>query len=107
MYHFQNYLEQSLTAYMWTYIIYKTNKNTKFVDRVERKDTRNPKLGQSLRSRSIAEKQIDNYLLIVFIVTLYSLQKDTKFVDRAEQKVATKPELGQTRKSRSTEEEDL
>ena len=62
---------------------------------MERKDTRNPKLGQSRRSRSTEEKQLDNYLLIVFIVTLYSLQKDTKFVDRAEQKVATNPELGQ------------
>ena len=86
---------------------FQKKKKKKFVDRVERKDSRNPKLGQSRRSRSIEEKQIDNYLLIVFIVTLYSLQKDTKFVDRAEQKVATNPELGQTRKSRSTEEEDL
>ena len=74
---------------------------------MERKVTRNPKLGQSRKSRLIEEKQIDNYLLIVFIVTLYSLQTDTKYVDRAEQKVTTNPELGQTRKSRSTEEEDL
>ena len=72
-------------------------KQTKFVDRVEQKVTTNPKIGQNRKSRSIEEKQIYNYLLIVFIVTLYSLQKNTKFVDRAEQKVTTNPELGQNR----------
>ena len=54
MYHFQNYLEQSLTAYIWTYILYKQTK--KFVDRVEQKVTTNPKLGQDRKSRSIENK---------------------------------------------------
>ena len=104
MYHFQNYLEQSLTAYIWTYILYKnkTKKPTKFVDRVEQKVTTNPKLGQD-KSRSIKKKR-HNDLLIVFIVTLYSLQKNTRFVDRVEQKVTTNPKLGQNHKSRSTED---
>ena len=102
MYHFQNYVEQSLTAYIWTYILY-THKNTKFVDRV----TTNPKLGQDHKSRLIEKKKTYNYLLIVFIVTLYSLQENTRFVDRVEQKVTTNPKLGQNHKSRSTEEADL
>ena len=54
MYHFQNYLEQSLTAYIWTYILYK-QKPTKFVNHVEQKVTTNPKLGQDRKSRSIEE----------------------------------------------------
>ena len=89
MYHFQNYLEQSLTAYIWTYILYK--KHTKFVDHLEQKVTTNPKLGQDRKNGSIDKKETYNYLLIVFILTLYSLQKNTRFVDRVEQKVTTNP----------------
>ena len=107
MCHFQNYLQQSLTASIGTSILYNNNNKIKFVDRVEQKVTTNPKLGQNRKRRSIEEKQAYSYLLIVFIVTLYSLQKNTKFVDRAEQKVTTNLELGQNRKSRSTEEEYL
>ena len=105
MYHFQNYLEQSLAAYIWTYILYK--KNPQFVDRVEQKVTTNPKLLQDRNSRSIKQKKRHNYLLIVFIVTLYSFQKNTRFVDHVEQKVTTNLKLGQNHKSRSTEEADV
>ena len=55
MYHFQNYLEQSLTAYIWTYILY--NNNKRVVDRVEQKVTTNPKLGQDRKSMSIGKKE--------------------------------------------------
>ena len=64
MYHFQNYLEQSLTAYI-----------LKFVDLVEQKVTTNPKLGQDLKGRSIKKKKTYNYLLIMFIVTLLFTEK--------------------------------
>ena len=56
MCHFQNYLEQSLTAYIWTYIIYQKNNNKTFVDRVEQKVTTNPKLGEDRKSRSIKKR---------------------------------------------------
>jgi len=106
MCHFQNYLQQSLTASIGTSILYNNNNKIKFVDRVEQKVTTNPKLGQNRKRRSIEEKQAYSYLLIVFIVTLYSLQKNRLSIV-AEQKVTTNPELGQNRKSRSTEEEYL
>ena len=67
-----------------------------FVERVEKKVTTNPKLGQDRESRSIKKRL--NFLLIVFFVTLYSLQKNTMFVDRVEQKVTTNPKLGQNHK---------
>ena len=95
MCHFQNYLQQSLTASIGTSILYNNNNKIKFVDRVAQKVTTNPKLGQNRKRRSIEEKQAYSHLLIVFIVTLYSLQKNTKFVDRVEQKVTTNPKLGQ------------
>ena len=61
MYHFQNYLEQSLTAYIWTYILYKIKINKiqkkKFVNRVEQKVTTNPKLGQDRKSKSTEKKK--------------------------------------------------
>ena len=82
MYHFQNYLEQSLTAYIWTYILYKSF-GTKGHNKSE--------LGEDRKSGSADKKETYNYLLIVFIVTLYSLQKNTRFVDRVEQKVTTNP----------------
>ena len=56
VYHFQNYLEQSLTAYIWTYILYPKTA-TKFVDRVEQKVTTNPKLGQDRKSRSLKKRR--------------------------------------------------
>ena len=49
----QSYWEQSLTAYIWAYILYR--KTQKFVDRAERKVTTNPKLGQNHKSRSTEE----------------------------------------------------
>ena len=62
MYHFKDCLEQSLTAYIWTYILYQNNNNnnnkkpTKFVDRVDQKIKTNPKLGQDRKSRSTEKK---------------------------------------------------
>ena len=102
MYHFQNYLEQSLTAYIWTYILYKSF-GTKGLNKSE--------LGEDRKSGSADKKETYNYLLIVFIVTRYSLQKNTRFVDRVEkrkkEKVTTNLKLGQNHKRRSTEEADL
>ena len=88
-------------------ILYSLQKIHKVFDRVERKVTTNPKLGQDRKSRSIKKKETYNYLLIVFIVTLYSFQKNTRFVDHVEQKVTTNLKLGQNHKSRSTEEADV
>ena len=42
-----------------------------FVDRVEQKVTTNPKLGQNHKVGQL-KKQIYNYVLIVFIVTLWT-----------------------------------
>ena len=107
MYHFQNYLEQSLTAYInfWAYIFF--TKTHKVCRSFGTKGHNKSELGQDRKSGLIDKKETYNYLLIVFIVTLYSLQKNTRFVDRVEQKVTTNPKLGQNHKSRSTEEADV
>ena len=105
MYHFQNYLEKSLTAYIWTYILYKNN--NKVCRSFGTKGNNKSELGQDRKSGSVDKKETYNYLLIVFIVTLYSLQKNTRFVDRVEQKVTANPKLGQNHKSRPTEEADV
>ena len=62
MYHFKSYLEQSLTACIWTYVLYR---KTQSLSIVWNYFTTNPKLGQNSTNRSTEET--DLYLCFVCV----------------------------------------